>query len=155
MQYQNFSGTKVFIGIMMSFAQQKTTVLISPFFCVQFISFSRRHWSRKLQKQKSCGKPEWILKLNSGDNARECHTGCSAATAQELQVELQDYKLPSSKASWGDKTEPERKQRVAPGSYNWALSGNLGSCNEFDFKYIHLVSLYNCKSPQNFLFKLN
>lgn len=61
---------------------------------------SRRCWSRKLQKQKLHGKPEWIIMLNSGDIAKGCRSGCSTAAAKELQVELQDYMLPSSRQAW-------------------------------------------------------
>lgn len=70
-------------------------------------------------------------------------------------MELHDYMLPSSKASWGSKTESARKQRGAPGSYNLPLSENLESCNEFDVKYTRVVSLYNCNSPWNFFFELD
>lgn len=54
-------------------------------------------------------------------------------------MELHDYMLPSSKASWGSKTV----SKEAEGSYNLPLSGNLESCNEFDVKYTQVVSLYN------------
>lgn len=38
--------------------------------------------------------------LNSGDIAKGCRSGCSTAAAKELQVELQDYMLPSSRQAW-------------------------------------------------------
>lgn len=70
-------------------------------------------------------------------------------------MELHDYKLPNSKASWGSKTESERNQRGAPGSYDLPLSGNLESHNEFDIKFTHIVSLYNCNFLWNFFFELS
>jgi len=59
--------------------------------------------------------------------------------------------LPSSKASWGSKTESERKQRGHPCSYNLLLFVNLKSCDEFVVKYTHIVSLNNYTHGISFL----
>lgn len=49
-------------------------------------------------------------------------------------MELQDYMVPSFKASWGSKTASARKQRGAPGSYNLPFFENLEGGNELHIK---------------------